>query len=203
LGRSVRPQETGDLHSVIQLYVNFKRLQKYDIVPQGHTVSALSQGHDSGRQGRVGSGCGHGSGRGGGGHGGPNSCVQGLVPQEEIDKMTDIENKHYPPKIYSKFTPAQKAKHWQLHNPGVTPGSGPPKSTKTGSSETATVSVAVFNSIMSSAVTAISELTAATQKRTADESLESTGDDGWGHDGGGNHNNPTLAHQEAGKKPKN
>ena len=33
-----------DFNSVMNLYANFKRLQKNDIVPQGCTISALNQG---------------------------------------------------------------------------------------------------------------------------------------------------------------
>ncbi len=43
--------------------------------------------------------------------------------------MTGIENKIYPTEIYNTFTPAQKAKHWQLKFPGQTPGTGPAKAT--------------------------------------------------------------------------
>jgi hypothetical protein len=46
---------------------------------------------------------------------------------EEVDKVTGIEAKRYPTEIYNTFTPAQKAKHWQLLHPGQTPGTGPAK----------------------------------------------------------------------------
>jgi hypothetical protein len=64
--------------SVMNLYSNFKRSQKNDIVPQGHTMLALNQGRGGGGQGRGGSGPGRGRGRGG------NLCASRLVPQEEI-----------------------------------------------------------------------------------------------------------------------
>ncbi len=63
-------QKFQEFDAVMQLNVNFKRLQKAEALTyQARNVSAL-QGCGGGRQG-------HG-GRGGGGHGGPNSCVLGL-----------------------------------------------------------------------------------------------------------------------------
>jgi hypothetical protein len=38
------------------------------------------------------------------------------VPQEENDNVTTVKN------MYNKFTPAKKAKHFQLRNPGKTLG---------------------------------------------------------------------------------
>ena len=181
----------------MNLYSNFKRSQKNDTVPQGHTFLALTQGRGCG-----GRGCG-GSGRGRG-HGG-NSRASGLVPQEKVDKVPDVEAKRYPTEVYNKFTPAQKAKHWQLMNPSKTLGSRPVKSSKSGPGETASginLSVAEFKTAMSSAATAILDLTAAT-KWAADEESDLTGDSGWGCSCGNNRDNPALAHQEAGKKPKN
>ncbi len=92
----------------MNLYSNFKQTQKNDIAPQGRTISALNQGRGGGGRGHGGTGRGRGRGRGGM----PRSF--GLVPQEEINKVTGIENKIYPDEIYATFTPAQKAKHWQL-----------------------------------------------------------------------------------------
>ena len=51
--------------------------------------------------------------------------------------MTNVEAKINPPKIYNNFTPAQKAKHWQLRNPGKTPESGPAKGARDGTGATA------------------------------------------------------------------
>ncbi len=101
-----------DFNSVMNLYSNFKRSQKNDIAPQGRTISALNQGRGGGGRGHGGSG--HGRGRGG------NLRSSGIVPQEEINKLTGIEAKHYPTEIYLTFTPAQKAKHWQLMHPSQT-----------------------------------------------------------------------------------
>ncbi len=101
----------------MQLYVIFKRAQKTEAPTYlARNVSAL-QGGGGGRQGRWG----HGSGR----LGGPNSHAQGLVPQDEINRQTHTILKHYPASEYYKFTPAEKAKLWQLKNPEKTPGTGP------------------------------------------------------------------------------
>jgi hypothetical protein len=52
----------------------------------------------------------------------------GLVSQADIDKVTTVENKHYPEEAYAKFSAAVKAKHWQLRNPGKERGTGGKKS---------------------------------------------------------------------------
>ena len=119
--------------------------------------------------------------------------------------MTGLEAKHYPTDVYNNFTPAQKAKHSQLMNPGKIPGSGPAKGARGGTGATAsgmTNQIAEFKTDMSSAATAISDFTAATQKRAAnDKESDLTGDSGWGRPRGDNRDNPALACQ--GKKPKN
>ena len=153
-------------------------------------------------------------GRGGGGRGcggsgrgrkrGGNLHASGIVPQEDVDKVTGIEAKHYPTDVYMTFTPAQKAKHWQLMHPGKTPGSGPAKGTRGGTGATAsgmTNQIAEFMTAMSSAATAISDFTAVTQKRAADDKeSDLTRDSGWGCP---NRDNPALGRQDsAGNKPK-
>ncbi len=120
--------------------------------------------------------------------------------------MTNIEAKHYPTKVYNTFTPAQKAKYWQLMNPGKTPGSGPTKSLRSGPDANASgvgLLVSEFKTAMSSAVTVVLDFTAATNKRTANKDSDLTGDSGWGCSRGNNHNNPALARQDADKKSKN
>ncbi len=121
--------------------------------------------------------------------------------------MTDVKAKHYPTGIYNSFTPAQKAKHWQLMNPSKTLGSGPAKGARGGTSATTSGmnhQIAEFKTAMSSAATAISNFTAATQKRTAnDKELDLTGDSGWGRNRGNNRENPTLARQDPATKLKN
>ena len=122
--------------------------------------------------------------------------------------MTGIEVNHYPADIYNGFTPVRKAKHWQLMNPGKIPGSGPAKGARGGTGATTsgmTHQIAKFKTTMSSAATAISAITAATQKRAAnDEESDLTGDSGWGRDCGNNCANPALGRQDSvTKKPKN
>jgi hypothetical protein len=103
-------QKFQEFDALMHLYMNFKCLQKAEAPTyQACNVSAL-QGHGGGRQG-------HG-GCGGGGCGGPNSCVLGLVPQEVVDKVTTVENRYYPAFEYNKLTPAKKAKHYQIKDPG-------------------------------------------------------------------------------------
>jgi hypothetical protein len=60
---------------------------------------------------------------------GPDARILGLVPQEEVNKVTNVKAKWYPLSEYSKFTPAEKAMHFQLKNVGKIPGTGPSKKT--------------------------------------------------------------------------
>jgi hypothetical protein len=180
-----------DFISGMNLYSNFKRSQKNGIAPQGRTISALTQGRGGGGRGRGGTG--RGRGRGG------NSRSSRIVPQEEVHKVTGIEAKHYPDEIYKTFTPAMKAKHWQLLHPGQTPGTGPAKGARGAAPAPGMTSqIAGFQSAMSIAATSISDFTAATQKRAADSDL--TRDSVWGR----NRDNTALGCQDlATKKPKN
>ena len=117
--------------------------------------------------------------------------------------MTGIEAKRYPTEIYNTFTPAMKAKHWQLLHPGITPGTGPAKGTRGAPPAPGMTSqISEFQSAMSTVATAISDFTAATQKRAAnDEESDVTGDSGWGRP---NRDNPALGRQDsASKKSKN
>jgi hypothetical protein len=73
-------QKFQDFDAVMQLYVNFKHLQKAETPTysaRNGNVSAF-QGCRGGRQGHE--GCGSG------GQGGLNPCVQGLVSQDEINR---------------------------------------------------------------------------------------------------------------------
>ncbi len=118
--------------------------------------------------------------------------------------MTGIEAKRYPTEIYKTFTPAQKAKHWQLLNPGQTPRTGPAMGARGGAAAPApgmTSQIAEFTSTMSTAATAILDFTAATQKRTADgEESDLTRDRGWGRPCGDNCDNPALGRQDSATK---
>jgi hypothetical protein len=101
-----------DFDSVMQLYMTSKRGQKSEAaVLQGRHLSAID-GRGGGRHGRG------GAGRGGRGRGDPKARQRGLVSQADIDKVTTVENKHCPKEVYTKFSAAEKAKHWQLRNPG-------------------------------------------------------------------------------------
>ncbi len=121
--------------------------------------------------------------------------------------MTGIEAKRYPTEIYNTFTPAMKAKHWQLLNPGKNPGTGPAKGARGAAPASGMTSqIAEFQSAMSTAATVILDFTAATQKRTADDKeSELTRDSGgWGRLRDNNRDNPALGCQDsASKKPKN
>ena len=187
-----------DFISVMNLYSNFKRTQKNDIAPQGRTISALNRGRGGGGRGHGGTG--RGRGRGG------NSRSSGIVPQEEVDKVTGIENKIYPAEIYATFTPAMKAKHWQLRHPGQTSGTCPAKGARGAAPATGMTSqIAEFQTAISTAATAISDFTAATQKCAADdEESDLTRDSGWGRPRDTNRDNPALGRQDsASKKSKN
>jgi len=173
-----------EFEAVMQLYVTSKRGQKsFEPATQGRKLSAVS-GRGVTFQGRG------GPGRGGRGRGDPGARQRGLVPQAEIDKVRDIEAKRYPTEVYAKFSPAQKAKHWQLMNPGMERGVGPTGAKKT---NTASANVSELTAAVSSAVSAMSALTEATAKRSAaDEASEELDPAGWGNP---NRNNPALARQ--------
>jgi hypothetical protein len=60
---------------------------------------------------------GPGRGRGDGGRGGRGGNSPRKPTQEEIDACTHIKAKHYDGSEYKRFSPAEKAKHWQLMHP--------------------------------------------------------------------------------------
>ena len=174
----VNRSQFPDFDSVMQLYMTSKRSQKSDSgVSQGRQLSAVTGGRGGGRGGG-------GAGRGGRGRGDPDARRKGLVSQADIDRVTTVENKHYPEEVYAKFSAAEKAKHWQLRNPGKERGTGSSGGRKSGISAT---NVSDFASAISSAVSAISALSDTT-KRTADE--EEPDDDST------NRKNPALARQQ-------
>jgi hypothetical protein len=172
-----------DFDSVMQMYVTSKRSQKSDsVASQGRQLSAVTGGRGGGRGGG-------GAGRGGRGRGDPDARRKGLVSQADIDRVTTVENKHYPEAEYAKFTPAEKAKHWQLRNPGKERGTGSSGGRKSGISAT---NVSDFASAISSAVSAISALSDTTKRTADDMELD---------DDSTNRKNPALARQPP-KKPK-
>jgi hypothetical protein len=99
-------QKFQEFDAVMRLYVNFKCTQQAEAPTyQTCNVSAI-QGHGGGRQG-----CG---GRGRGRQGGPDACAKGIVPQEEVNKVTTVEARWYSLAEYVKFTPVEKQKHFQF-----------------------------------------------------------------------------------------
>jgi hypothetical protein len=182
-----------DFKSVMRVYVNFKRSQKAEApVQQVHNVSAL-QGCGGGRQGR--------GGRGRGGQGGPGGCLNGGIPQEEIDKVTTVEAHYYSPDEYAKFTPAKKQTHFQL----MCAAKAARSLAKTSNSSATVAELTTAVSAVSAAASAISELTAATTKRAATECRETNDSDAIGElEWGRNCNNPAVAgrQEHVPKKPK-
>jgi hypothetical protein len=180
----VNRSQFPDFDSVMQLYMTSKRSQKSEANPPGRQLSAVT-GRGGGGRGR------DGAGHGGRGRGDPNARQRGLASQADIDKVTTVENKHYPKEVYAKFSAAKKAKHWQLRNPGKERGTGSAGSKKSGISAT---NVSDFASAISSAVSAISALSDTT-KRSAD--------DGETDDDPSNHTNPALVRQSKKTKSDN
>jgi len=176
-----------DFESVMNMYVTSKRSQKSESsVSPRRQISAVTGGRGGGRGGG-------GTGRGGRGRGDPDARLKGLVSQADIDKVTTVENKHYPEEVYAKFSLAEKAKHWQLRNPGKERGTGHAGGRKSGVSAT---NVFDFTTAISSAVSAISVLSDTTKR--ANE--EGTNDDPTDQS---NRDNPALARQQTKKTKPN
>ena len=169
------------------MYVTSKRSQKSESgVSSGRQIFAVTGG-------RGGSQGGGGAGRGGRGRGDPDARRKGLVSQAEIDKVTTIENKHYPEEVYAMFTAAKKAKHWQLRNPGKERGTGPAGGRKSGISVT---NVSDFATAISSAVLAISVLSDMTKRANKEGTDDNPTDQS-------NRDNPALARQHTKKTKPN
>jgi len=172
----------------MNMYMTSKQSQKSDPgVSQGRQLSAVTGGRGCGRGGG-------GTGRGGRGRGDPNARRKGLVSQADMDKVTTVENKHYPDEVYATFTLAEKAKHWQLRNPGKERGTGPTGGRKSGVSAT---NVSDFATAISSGVlviTALSDSTKRTNEEGTDEDSPTDPDQF-------NRHNPALARQTKKTKP--
>ena len=165
-----------DFDSVMTTYMTFKRAQK-GLIPTLR-VSAMftsSGGRCSGAK------CGDQDAR-----------KKGLPPQSEIDRCTHIEKKCYSKAEYRKFTPAKKAKLWQLYNPGMTPSTGNKTSGKR-LADSMDSKIAVLTTAVSSAVSVISSLSNATAK-LADPTASETPDTP-SSDDISNRSNPALARQ--------
>ncbi len=146
-----------DFDLVMQLYVNYKRLQKAEALTHQPRKNSALQGCRGGRQGR--------GGRGRGRQGGPGGHLSGGVPQEEVDKVTTTKAWYYPPEDYAKFTPTKKQKHFQL----MRAAKAARNSGKTSNSSATVAELPTAVSAISAAALAISEFTAATTKRAAAE----------------------------------
>ncbi len=152
---------------------------------QACNVSAL-QGCGGGRQGH--GGCGRG------GQVGPDACLKGIVPQEEVDNVTTVEAMWYPHSKYSKFTPAKKQKHYQLMK----------KTNKTSRSSATVAELMSAISAVSAAALDISELTTAANKCTAEDGETNDNDAAAKSKWGRNCNNPAVSGRQEHvlKKPK-
>jgi len=160
----VNRSQFPDFDSVMHLYVTSKQSQKSEATPPGRQLSAITGGRGGG-----GRGCG-GAGRGDRGRGDPDARQRGLVSQADIDRVTTVENKHFPEEVYTKFSAVKKATHWQLRHPGKERGTGPAGGRKSGVSVT---NVSDFATAISSAVSAISALSDTT-KRANEEGTNPT-----------------------------
>ncbi len=182
-----------DFDTVIRLYVKYKRLQKAEApTHQARNISAL-QGCGGGRQDR--------GGHGRGGQGGPGGRLSGVVPQEEVNKVTTVKAWYYSPEDYAKFTPAKKQKHFQL----MQATKAARNSGKTNNSSATVAELTNAISAVSTAASAISELTAATTKHAAAECGETNDSDAIGKPKyGRNCNNHAVAggQEHVPKKPK-
>ena len=100
--------------------------------------------------------------------------------------------KHYPKAEYKKFTPAERARLWQLNNPLVTPDTGKKTSGKR-LPESMDSKIAALTTAMTSAGSVISSLSNATTKMA--DSSASEVPDNIGCDDASNRTNPALARQ--------
>ena len=116
---------------------------------------------------------------------------RGLPPQADIGKCTHIVKKHYSKAEYRKFTPAKKARLWQLNNPGMTPGTG--KTSGKRPADSMDTKIAALTTATTSAMSVISSLSNATAKM-ADSSAPEVPDHPGCNDTS-NRTNPALACQ--------
>ena len=101
-------------------------------------------------------GCG-GAGRGGHGRGDPGARQRGIVSQTDIDKVTTVKNKHYPDAVYAKVSQAEKAKHWQLRNPGRERGTGP-TSGRRSAANVSNLNAAISSAVLSASISALTDV---------------------------------------------
>ena len=163
-----------DFDAVMQLYVNTYRSNKKTESTQTRKISALQGRGDGGRGG----GGGRGRGRG---RGDPSKRKRGIVPQSEVDRVTNVEARWYPDEEYKLFTPAMRAKHWQIWKKDADqePGTGPTSASK------ARTTIKELTTSLSEARSVISELTNLTSKVNDIDMTDMT-----------NTENPALGRQE-------
>ncbi len=165
-----------DFDSVMTTYMTFKQAQmSLALTSRVSAVSTKSDGR-----------------RGGAKQDDAEARKRGLPPQADIDKCTHIVKKHYPKAEYHKFTPAKKARLWQLNNPGVTPGTGKKTLSKC-PADSMDSKIAALTTAMTFAVSMILSLSNATSKM-ADSSASEVPDNP-GCDDTSNRTNPALARQ--------
>ncbi len=165
-----------DFDSVMTTYMTFKQAQM-SLAPTSR-VSAVSTKSD----GR----------RGGAKRDDAEARKRGLPPQADIHKCTYIVKKHYSKAEYCKYTPAKKARLWQLNNPGMTPGTGKKTSGKR-PADSMDLKIATPTTAMTSAMSVISSLSNATAKMANSSASEVPNNPGC--DEASNRTNPALACQ--------
>ncbi len=110
----------------------------------------------------------------------PDKCQMGLVPQSDVNKQTHIVNKHYSDAEWTRLTPAEKQKIWQLRNPGKTAGTGQTRH------DCRRALASTLTSSTSSGSSGKHQM-----ENPAAKSNQPTNDQGWGR----NRDNPCLGHQ--------
>jgi hypothetical protein len=104
--------------------------------------------------------------------------------------VTTVEARYFSPEDYAKFTPAEKQKHFQL----MQAMKAARNSGRTNNSSATVAELRTAVSAVSAAALAISELTAATTKRSAAECGETNDSDAIGKPKWGrSRNNPAVA----------
>ena len=135
-----------DSDSIMTTYMTFKWAQKGLTLTS--RVSAVSTSFGGRRSGAK--------------RGDQEARKKGIPPHAKINKCTHIEKKRYPKAEYCKFTPAKKAKLWQLYNPVMTPGTGNKTSGKR-PADSMDSKIAALTTAVTSAVSVISSLSNATK----------------------------------------
>jgi hypothetical protein len=107
-----------DFDPVKDAYLEFKSSENLTNDPKTRQVASVARGGRGGRNVPRRPDQGHGPQT-------SDKRQKGLVPQSEVNKQTQIINRHYSDAEWTQLTPAEKQKIWQLKNAGKTPGTGP------------------------------------------------------------------------------